>query len=176
MKTKSWQNLNRSKKKLFDCLINLFLLSCICKRFNKSLCKVSFLYCKIHLNVKSSFNGRTILSDNVSARRDTVSSLQHEQTMSAYIRLYVQVVNGSAPGLIRSGYAESYDITMTRRYMLFFASGAGIVSVVFQALLLSSFLSMHGALTYHVVRFHYATTLIDIIGVCSHRTHTSYVN
>ncbi len=107
MKTKSWQNSNRSKKKLFDCLINLFLLSCIYKRLNKSLCKVSFLYYKIHLNVKSSFNGRTILSDNVSARRDTVSSLQHEQTMSAYIRLYVQVVNGSAPGLICSRYAES---------------------------------------------------------------------
>ena len=59
------------------------------------------------MNVRC-YNSRTIVSDNVSARRNIVSCIQHEQTISAYIRLDVQVVNGSAPGLIRSRYAESY--------------------------------------------------------------------
>ena len=62
----------------------------------------------IRLNVKSSINSRTIVSVILSVRRDSMSCLLQEHKMSAYIRSGDQVVNGSAAGVIRSHFTQSY--------------------------------------------------------------------
>ena len=74
----------------------------------------------IRLNVKSSINSRTIVSVILSARRDTVSCLLQEHTMSAYNRSVDQVVNVSTPGNIHSRFAQSYNLfTMYRLFRQF---------------------------------------------------------